>query len=298
MLGRALTLAMLTGLAAPAALADSSGVQRTWLERVAISAADKNCNLFNEGERLALQSGIYQAQGELLRANKTIAEMQKLEAEVSAHARSLGCAHPSVVEVAATVRSSYRQFAKTSYLEYPTPRSTWAASRSGHDKWAVAQTDKTTDTVFGLRRVKDDLKLAISMPAKGLMPQTVQLVMRDADKMPEAWLGSITGATKELAPPPRSIARIEWAAEIRKGNDAVGAPIWVFYFNAAALTRLEALDPRESFRLDFVPPQRAKDQTVKSVAFEVGDIRAAHAFSQIPPPEYPAATQTAAAAAH
>ena len=298
MLGRALTFAMLASLAAPAALADPSVVERTWLERVAISAADKSCNLFSEGERLALRSGIYQAEGELLRANKTAAEMQKLEAEVTAHARSLGCAHPSVVEVAATIRSSYRQFAKTSYLEYPTPRSMWAASRSAHDKWAIGQTDKKTNVVFGLRRVKEDFKLSVSMPAKGPEPQSVQLVMRDPDKMPEAWLGSITGATKDLSPPPRSIARIEWAAEIRKGKDVVGDPIWIFYFNADALTRLEALDPRESFRLDFVPSQRAKDQTVRSVAFEVGDIRAAHAFSQIPAPEYPAPTQAAAAAPH
>ncbi len=298
MLGRALTFAMLASLAAPAALADSSAVQRTWLERVAISAADKFCNLFSDGERLALQSGIYQAEGELLRANKTAAEMQKLEAEVSAHARSLGCAHPSVVEVAATIRSSYRQFAKTPYLEYPTPRSMWAASRSAHDRWAISQTDKKTNVVFGLRRVKDELKLSVSMPAKGSQPQAVQMILRDTDKMPEAWLGSITGATKDLSPPPRSISRVEWAAEIRKGKDAVGDPIWIFYFNAEALTRLEGLDPRESFRLDFIPSQRAKDQTVKSIAFEVGDIRAAHAFSQIPPPEYPAPTPTAAAAPH
>lgn len=298
MLGRALTFAMLTSLAAPAALADSTAVQRTWLERVAISAADKSCNLFSEGERLALQSGIYQAEGELLRANKTAAEMQKLEAEVSAHARSLGCAHPSVVEVAATIRSSYRQFAKTPYLEYPTPRSMWAASRSAHDRWAISQTDKKTNVVFGLRRVKEDLKLSVAMPAKGSEPQAVQLILRDNEKMPEAWLGSITGATKDLSPPPRSISRVEWAAEVRKGKDAVGDPIWIFYFNAEALKRLEALDPRESFRLDFIPSQRAKDQTVKSIAFEVGDIRAAHAFSQIPPPEYPASTPTAAAAPH
>ena len=109
MSGRTLTLALAAILAAPAALADTSAVQRTWLERVAISAADKSCNLFSEGERRALQSGIYQAEGELLRANKTPEEMERLAAEVSAHARSLGCAHPSVVEVAATIRSSYRQ---------------------------------------------------------------------------------------------------------------------------------------------------------------------------------------------
>ena len=67
MSGRALTFALAAMFAAPAALADTAAVQRTWLERVAISAADKSCNLFSDGERLALKSGIYQAEGELLR---------------------------------------------------------------------------------------------------------------------------------------------------------------------------------------------------------------------------------------
>ncbi len=296
---RALTFAFAILFAAPTASADTAAVQRTWLERVAINAADKACNLFSDGERLALQSGIYQAQGELLRANKTSAEMEKLADEVSTHARSLGCAHPSVVEVAATIRSSYRQFAKTSYLDYPARRSSWGASRSGHDKWAVSQTDKTTNTTFGLRRTPDALRLAITIPAKGLEPSSVQLVLRDPDKLPEPWFGSIIGATKELSAAPRSIARIEWAGEIRKGKDAIGDPIWIFYFSPDAVTRLEALDPREAVRLDVVPSQRAKDQKVNSVSFEVGDLRAAHAFSLIPPPEYaPAPDAAPVEAAH
>jgi hypothetical protein len=287
--GRALTLLAIALLAAPTAAADTAAVQRTWLERVAISAADKVCNLFSEGERLALNSGIYQAEGELLRANKRPAEMELLAAKVSAHARALGCAHPSVVEVAATVRSAYRQFAKTTYQEYPAARSTWGASRSGHDKWAVSQSDKDSGIVFGLRRTKapeDGIGLAISVPAKGLEPSSAQLVLRDADKMPEPWFGSIAGATKKLVAAPRSIAKVEWAGKVARGKDVVGDPIWIFYFSEAAITRLESLDPREAVRIDLVPPQRAKDQTVKSVSFEVGDIRAAHAFAMIPPPEY------------
>ncbi len=156
-----------------------------------------------------------------------------LAAEVSSHARSLGCAHPSVVEVAATIRSSYRQFAKTNYLEYPAARSTWGASRSEHDKWAVSQADKRD--LHHLRPAPregadDAIRLAISIPAKGLEPSSVQLILRDPDKMPEPWFGSIAGATKTLVAAPRSIAKVEWAGEIRKGKDAVGDPIWILYF--------------------------------------------------------------------
>lgn len=284
-------------LAAPAAQADEAAVQRTWLERVAISAADKSCNLFTEGERLALQSGLYQAEGELLRANKTPAEMNRLAAEVSAHARSLGCAHPSVVQVAATIRSSYRQFAKTNYLEYPAARSTWGASRAETDKWAVSQTDKLTGLVFGLRRtaeIKEGIALSVTIPAQGMEPSSIQLVLRDPAKMPEPWLGSIAGATKKLVAAPRSIANVEWAGKIFKGKDADSNPVWIFYFSPSAITRLEALDPREAIQIDIVPSQRAKDQTVRHIQFEVGDIRAAHAFSMIPKPEPTAIATTSA----
>ena len=68
------------------ALADAAALRRTWLERVAISAADKACALFSEGERLALRSGLYQVEGELLRAKQNRAEMTRLAAEVSEHA--------------------------------------------------------------------------------------------------------------------------------------------------------------------------------------------------------------------
>ena len=102
MRGRPLTLLSIALLAAPAASADPTQVERTFLERTAIAAADASCNLFSEGERLALRSGLYQAEGELLRADYTPAKLASLGAEVRLHAKSLGCDHPAVLEVAAT----------------------------------------------------------------------------------------------------------------------------------------------------------------------------------------------------
>lgn len=284
---RLLTLLAAGLVLAPLASADESAVQRTWLERVAIGAADQSCNLFTEGERLALKSGIYQAEGEWLRTTRSPGDMSRLAAEAAARARSLGCTNPSIVQVAATIRSSYRQFAKTNYLEYPSGRSTWGASRAETDKWAVSQTDKATGLVFGLRRtaeVRDGMALSVALPAQGIEPSSVQLVLRDSAKMPEPWLGSISGATKKLLPAPRSIAHIEWAGKMFKGKDAGGLPIWIYYFPSGAIDRLAELDPREAMQLSFVPSQRAKDQTVKQVILEVGDFRAAYAFSMIPKP--------------
>jgi hypothetical protein len=284
-------------IAAPAAAADPAAVRRTWLERVAISAADESCNLFSEGERLALRSGLYQAEGELLRNKQSRTEMLLLSAEVSEHAKSLGCGHPDVVSVAATVRNSYRQFAKTSFLEYPASVSTWGASRSEHDRWAISQTDKASALIFGLRRVPgrpDDSRLAIAMPARGATPASAQLTFRDPDKMPEPWLGAISGKAGKLVAAPRAVSRVEWAGKVMSGKDEVGDPIWIFTFDAAAIDALELLDPREAVQVMLNPAPRAKDQKPRQVSFELGDFRAARAFSQIPKIDFPAA-QTASA---
>lgn len=283
MRGRPLILLSLAVLAAPAASADPALVERTFLERTAIAAADASCNLFSDGERLALRSGLYQAEGELLRADYTPQKLESLSAEVRSHARSLGCDHPAVLEVAATVRSSYREFAKTSYLQYAGGASAWDASRSEHDDWAVQQTDKTTGIIIGLRRGEsfEDLKFAVAVPADGRAPASVQMFVRDVKKMREAWLGPIFGA-KTLAPAPRSISRPEWAANREEDEDAAGNPFYVFHFGKAAIERLELLDPREAVQIELTPSPIDKGKTPIKVAFEVGDLRAARAFAMIP----------------
>jgi hypothetical protein len=270
-------------LATPAAGADPSLVERTYLERVAIAAADASCNLFSEGERLALRSGLYQAEGELLRADYSPAKLESLGAEVRAHAKSLGCDHPAVLEVAATVRTSYRQFARTNYLQYAGGASAWDASRADSDDWAVKQTDMTTGVIIGLRRGEEfeDLRFAVAIPADGRAPSSVQVFVRDVQKMREAWLGPIFGA-KTLAPAPRSISRPEWAAELEEDEDAAGDPFYVFYFGNTAIERLELLDPREAVQIELTPSPIDKDKTPVKIAFEVGDLRAAHAFAMIP----------------
>jgi hypothetical protein len=299
--GRLFTLAVIAVLAAPAAGADTAQVERTFLERTAIAAADVSCNLFSDGERLALRSGLYQAEGELLRANYTPARLESLGNEVRAHARALGCDHPSVLQVAATIRTSYRQFAKTNYLQYLAGNSSWGASRSEHDDWAVMQTDKATGIIIGLRRGEEfeDLKFAVGVPADGRAPSSVQMFLRDAKKMHEAWLGPIFGATT-LAPAPRSISRPEWASEMEEDEDSTGEPFYIFTFSKSAIDRLELLDPREAVQIEVTPSPIEKAKTTLKIAFEVGDLRAAHAFAMIPKlaPSALAAAETPAAAGH
>lgn len=270
---------------------DTTGLERTYLERAAIAAADRACNLFTDGERLALQSGLYQTEGELLRAGRSPTEIRRLTAEVSTHAASLGCEHPSVLQVAATIRDSYRHFSRTTWIEYPTARSSWGASRSAHDAWAVMQPDKATGAMLGLRRDSKtkDLKLAIAVPAKGRAAASARLFMRDTARITDPWLGSLFGSSGAAGAPPRSLARGEWAGEFKRETDALGAPIHVFYFGASTLQRLEQLDPRETIEIELTPSEMARDAKPARYVFEVGDIRAAHAFVRIPAPTYAAA---------
>lgn len=290
MRAHALTLVLASALAAPSAFGDAAiaQVERMFLERTAIAAADKACNLFTEGERLALKSGLYQSEGELLRANYDPAKMDRLANEVRVHARALGCDHPSVLEVAGTIRSSYRQFAKTNFLEYPATNSTWGASRSEHDVWAVNQLDKATDITLGLRRENEEkpeaFTLAVAIPWTKLAPSTVQLYMRDTNKMSDAWLPKLFGPQAKPTPAARSVSRPEWAGRVEEFEDNVGDYYLVYYFGPSAIERIEMLDPREAVQLEITPNPLKKDKTPVRVNFEVGDIRAAHAFAMIPKP--------------
>jgi hypothetical protein len=300
MTARVLTSLAIALLAAAPAVADPGvkAVERMFLERTAIAAADKSCNLFTDGERLALQSGLYQSEGELLRANKDPAEIASLAAEVRAHAKALGCDHPSVLEVAGTIRSSYRQFVKSAFLEYAAKNSTWEASRSKHDAWSVKQTDKKSDAIFGLRRPSaekpEEFSLAVAIPWDDNPPASVKLNMRDAKKMRDPWLGKLFGANIEMQPAARSVSRPEWATRMEEWEDNVGDWFNIYYLPKTAVERLEQMDPREAVEFELTPSRKAKDQTPVKIVFEVGDFRAARAFAMIPAPPV---SQLAAAAA-
>lgn len=312
-----LMLAPLASFATEAAIAQAApppetgvaAVERTYLERAAISAADDSCDLFTDGERMALKSGLFQARNELLRADYAISEINSLTTEVAAHARTLGCDHPSVQNVAATIRDSYRQFAKTNFMEFPGQSAFWQASRSEHDAWAVRQVEETSGAVLGLKRAEKDsrrpvirpvsdadnkvLKLAVSIPAVDRPPSAAQLFIRDPAKLSQPWIKGLSGSGNKLTPPPRAVATPLWAGRQSNEWDVVKDPIYVFYFGDDAIARIEALDPREAVMLQLTPFPRDADQTPTTILFEAGDFAAARQFAMIPKAEPSALTSAA-----
>jgi hypothetical protein len=293
-LARFAVSACLALAAAGTVAAEPTGLERTYLERAAITAADRSCNLFTDGERIALQAGLTQARGALLRAAYDPREVDRLGREVAQHARSIGCTHPEIVSVSALVRDAYRQFAKTSYLAYPGRFAAWEASRSRHDQWAVKQTERASGAILGTRRGEKpgDVRLAFALSGDRPAPASAQLLMRDPTRLSEPWVGVLGETRKSLAPPPASMSRHEWAASYRSETDNLGDAIHVFYFSDAVLKRLEALDPREAISVELAPAARDRAAKPVLIAFEVGDFLAAQYFTRIPAPEYP--TQTAA----
>jgi hypothetical protein len=290
---RRVLLAPLAWAAMESAIAEparNTGLERTYLERAAIFAADKTCRLFTPGERTALESGLFQTRGELLRAGRTPAEVDSLGAEVGDHARTLGCKHKSITEVAATIRDSYTSFQKIDYMPYPGTHAVWEASRSRHDQWSAKQSDQASGAVFGLRRINKAtaVRLAIAIPAKGPAPASARLWMRDTSKLADPWLGGVLSASAKLSPAPRSMAKPEWAGRLSHERDYLNQPVEVFYFSDEAQDRLEKLDPREAVELELIPNARSPGEKPIRIVFEAGDFRAARLFSEIPAPVYPA----------
>jgi len=281
--------AMESAIAEPAR---NTGLERTFLERAAISAADKACKLFTPGERIALESGLLQTRGELLRAGRTPREIDDLGAEVGEHARTLGCKHDEITTVSATIRDSYKSFQMIDYMPYPGSHAVWEASRNKHDQWSAKQSDQASGAVFGLRRINKAtaVRLAIAIPAKGPAPASARLWMRDPSRLSDPWLGGVLSVSAKLAPTPRSMATPEWAGRLSHERDFLNQPVEVFYFSDEAQDRLEKLDPREAVELELIPNARTPDQKPVRIVFEAGDFKAARLFSEIPARTYPAPT--------
>src|ERR1700759_3372058 len=118
MIARIALALTLTLLMAATALADTKALERTFLERSAISEADERCHLFSDGERFALKSGLYQSRNELLRNNYQAGRIEEVADDARAHVKGLGCDNTAIRDTVATIRDSYKMFAKTNYLEY------------------------------------------------------------------------------------------------------------------------------------------------------------------------------------
>lgn len=246
-------LLVTAALLAPA-MADASPLY----ERTLMVRADQRCGLFTPPVRKALQAGAAQARSAALGAGAP-ADAQAAERRGAAKAASLSCKDPDLLTAAARVRAAYAGWGR----QYRLAVDGWTAERRPTEgRWRLAQT-----VPFGPGQAT--LGLAPSGPSlsasfAGAQPSAVRLRLRDPAREPHATPGAAPAAGRGrvlfAGARTRAGARTVW----RLPNDALDA--------------LAALDPRERVAAEFLFPDGAGRERVRSVSFAVGEAATALAF--------------------
>lgn len=283
--------------------AQSADANSAFLERASLRAADDTCKLLSPPERLALEMGFWQARTALLRGGYSIEEVSALNAEAVNYAASKECDDEGLTSSNERLKDAFLAFSRTPFYEFRGGLRIWTATRTLTDVWATYQEDPNTTIRFGLihqARAKDPLGFAVPgeqrPPARlgtvkkilkdETAPAVARLIIRDKDKSDTPWIGGIFGPSEGLTPPPNAMTKKIMAAEreiidappYEDGDRSQGA---LFIFDAQAQKELDVLDPRETIIVEFIPSDRDKKSKRIRALFEVGDFKAAAAFSAI-----------------
>ncbi|WP_018996563.1 hypothetical protein [Hirschia maritima] len=298
-------LAVSIGLAltASSAAAQVADANTAFMERASLRSADEKCKLLSDKERLALEMGYWQARTALLRGGFSIDEVEALHDESHSYANSKECDDERLTTANERLKDAFLAFSRTPFYEFRGGIRLWTATRTLTDVWAAYQEDPETSVRFGLihvPRARDPLGFAVPgqkrPPAKlstvkrllinQQPPSMARLIVRDNEKSPTPWIGGLFGSSKGLSPPPRSMSKkllasgreIVDAPPYEDGNKTQGA---LFLFDDRAMNAVNLLDPRETIIVEFIPSDRDKSSKIVRATFEVGDFRAAAAFSAI-----------------
>lgn len=273
---RFILLALALGTATTAS-ATEPNARTAFVERRGLLEADAQCRLFDPSIRSALNVGLAQARGALLRSGWTSASLRDLETAAVNAARSRTCSDQRTADAAAAARRSFASWANTGSMLFPGWDRSWRARRVADDfGWRLSQgIEAPTPAMFGVRQVRDVQRLALALPlARGATaPASVQLVMRDRDRgqMREVALPErISQGLAAGLPSPMASTSIPSVRTIETHN---GHQIAVYTFPDTAFRDLVALDPRESIEV-----RLETGRTVQRLLFEVGDVAAARAF--------------------
>lgn len=272
---RLILLALALGTATTASAAENA--RTVFVERRALLESDAQCRLFEPSIRAALNVGLAQARGALLREGWTNARLRELDNAAVNAARGRACGDERTATAAADARRSFAQWANAGTMEFPGWDRSWRARRVVDDSgWRLSQEiSAPVPAMFGVRQVGDVQHLTLIVPlANGVSaPTSVHLIIRDRAR----------GAMREIAlpqrisqglqaglPSPLASASIPATRTIERRNGQQAA---VFTFPDTAFRDLVALDPRESVEL-----RLETGRATQSLLVEVGDVAAARAF--------------------
>ena len=166
-----------------AASATEPNAHSAYVERRGLVEADARCGLFTADVRTALEAGVTQARGALLRAGWSSAQVRELEQAVVTAARARACTDQRTVASAASARAAFTSWANATAMPFPGWGRTWLASRApGINGWPLRQSiDAPVAATFGVRTRNGVQELALVIPlARGqAAPASARLFMRN-----------------------------------------------------------------------------------------------------------------------
>ncbi|WP_417468873.1 hypothetical protein [Maricaulis sp.] len=278
--------AMALGLFVLTGAAGAQNADLIYGERTAALAMDSHCGLFTDRQRAALDAARLQARGALLRSGITPAQIRDYGAEFASEARELACDSETVLAMRARVLTAFEGYLRVPNMTFPGTAFSWLADRqilTDQPVWALVQ--DTGRIRAGVSRVDGDIRFTIALPDGGDYISAV-LVMRHTERAPDLYDPTMSGmfpgpanASWARWTPPDYARRMVWASDQISGPaaDALAgsAQGHVFRFPLAVVQHLDALDPRETARIDFM---NRNGERITSEYFEIGDFAAAVAF--------------------
>ena len=253
-----------------------AGPSDTYYERAFVVAADARCDLFDPRVEAALVAATAQARGAALRSGAAEAELNAAAARARSRAETVSCRDPQLNVVRARVDDAFSGWARTPRMTFPGKARSWVADRMAWTRpgWRLVQasTVGASPVAFGYAGKTETPALTAVVSFVGRSrPYAARIVLRDPARSPRAWLagGGLAPASSRTSvwATGVSVADPALLAEGRGAGDA-------WRFPAAAAERLERLDPRETFLVEF----HFRDGSVASARFEAGDFAAGRAF--------------------
>ncbi|MEZ5960200.1 MAG: hypothetical protein R3C30_07185 [Hyphomonadaceae bacterium] len=276
---RFLLLALALGTAT-AASATEPNARTAFVERRGLLEADTQCRLFTPDIRSALNVGLAQARGALLRSGWTSVRLRELETAAVNAARNRTCSDPRTRTAADDARHAFSTWINVGTMEFPGWDRSWRARRVVDDSgWRLSQTiDAPLPAIFGVRQRGDvqRLTLSILLTRGEAGPASAQLILRDAARAPVREVGlpqRISQGLEAGLPSPSASTSIPSARTVERAD---GQQFVVFTFPDTAFRDLVALDPRESVEIRLI-----RGRSTQRLFVEVGDIAAARAFLTI-----------------
>lgn len=253
-----------------------AGPADTYYERAFVVAADARCGLFDARVDAALVAATAQARGAALRSGAAEADLNAVVARARSRAAAVSCSDPQLQTVRARVDGAFSGWARTPRMTFPGKNRSWIADRTAWTRpgWRLVQASSVGDSsvAFGYAGKAEPPALTAVVSFVGRSrPYAARIVLRDPARSPRPWL-----AGDGL--PPASARASVWATGVSAADPALlseeraSGDAWRFPAGAAA--RLERLDPRETFLIEF----HFRDGSVAPVRFEAGDFAAGRAF--------------------